>query len=181
MDPISASLMAVGLGMQIFGGVSSASTQKQIAASSGRVAGLEQQADAQRKQQMELDANRKQLEVFRNSQRARALALNNATSSGSQFGSGLQGGYGQIAGASGTNLLGIGQNLEIGENLFGINSKISSEKMMQASLGGDLASSQAISGIGKSFSGAAMPAGALGSSLSGIFGGSPGATGRGPG
>src|SRR5258705_1063150 len=104
MDPISASLMAVGLGMQIFGGISAANAQKQIAQSSARVAGLEQQADAQRRQQMELDANRKQMEVFRNNQRARAQALNNATSSGSQFGSGLQGGYGQISGMSGTNL-----------------------------------------------------------------------------
>jgi len=40
-------------------------------------------------------------------QRARSLALSTATNQGAQFGTGLQGGYGQISGESGTNMLGI--------------------------------------------------------------------------
>jgi hypothetical protein len=52
-----------------------------------------------------------------------------ATGAGAQFGSGLQGAYGQISGQSGVNLLGIRQNLELGRNIFDINAGISQQQI----------------------------------------------------
>lgn len=101
------------------------------------IAGLEQGVEAQRFQAMELDARRQTMDAIRNNQRARALGLTSATQQGAQFGSGLQGGYGQISGQTNTNLLGIGQNLEIGRNIFGLNSQITQQKLAYAA-GGDI-------------------------------------------
>lgn len=71
-------------------------------------------------QQMELSTRRNQMEVVRNNQRARALATSNAANSGAQFGSGLQGAYGQEQGQAGTNLLGLNQNEAIGTNIYNL-------------------------------------------------------------
>lgn len=98
------------------------------------IVGYERQAEAQRFQAMELDARRKQTEMIRNQQRARSLALSSATAQGSSRGSGLQGGYAQISGQTGFNLMGVQQNLEIGRNIFNINSAITDQKLAFADL-----------------------------------------------
>ena len=84
-------LAGVGAGMSIFGAREAADAQKQITQA-------ERQIEGQRFKAMELDARRKQLEMFRNAQRARAMALSTATSQGAQHGSALAGAYGQISG-----------------------------------------------------------------------------------
>lgn len=129
-------LAGVGTGISIFGAQSAAAAQKKITAG-------ERAVEAQRKQAMELDARRKMLEVFRNQQRARSMALTTATAQGAAQGSGLAGAYGQVAGQSGVNLLGISQNLGIGRNIFDINADISQAKM-------DMAQAQAWSATGAS-------------------------------
>lgn len=101
------------------------------------ITGYEQQIEAQRFQAMELDARRQTMDAIRNEQRARALGLTNATSQGAAQGSGLQGGYGQISGQANQNILGIGQNLDIGRAIFGFNSGISQQKLAYAA-GGDI-------------------------------------------
>jgi hypothetical protein len=94
----------------------------------------EQGLEGQRRQAMETEGRRKQLEVIRNQQRYRAIALTNATAQGAGRGSGLQGGYGQIAGQSGVNMLGIQQNLQIGRNMFDLNALITGQKQQYADL-----------------------------------------------
>lgn len=89
----------------------------------------QQQIEAQKAQAMEMDARRQQLEVIRNQQRGRAMALATATAQGAKSGSGLQGGYGQVSGQSGVNLLGIQQNLQIGRDIFGLNQTISGNQI----------------------------------------------------
>lgn len=119
------------------------------------ITGYEQDIEAQRFKAMELDANRQSMDVVRNLQRARALGLANATQQGASRGSGLQGGYGQASGEAGQNLLGISQNLDIGRNIFGLNSNITQQKLAYAA-GGDIinqgqgiiASSQGLSAVG---------------------------------
>lgn len=103
----------------------------------------EQQIEAQRMKAMQLDARRRQMEVIRNQQRYRAVGLTNATAQGAQFGSGLQGGYGQISGQSGVNLLGIQQNLQIGQDIFGLNQAITGQKQQYADLQYNYAAQQA--------------------------------------
>lgn len=139
---------AVGLGLSVFGAIEKyQGAQKQTAAQIQEVKD-EQQQDKVRQQAMEVQARRQQMEAFRNQQRARALALNNATSEGAQFGSGLQGGYGQISGQTNTNLLGISQNLQSGNQMFALNQDISNQKIAYAQAGGQINTGSGLSTLG---------------------------------
>lgn len=114
------------------------------------IIGNEQAVEAQKAQAMELDARRQQLETIRNQQRGRALALTNATAQGASKGSGLQGGYGQVSGQTGVNELGIQQNLQIGENIFGLNTAISNSRIAENDLEHTYALQQAANQTAKS-------------------------------
>jgi hypothetical protein len=92
------------------------------------------QMEAERQKAMELDAKRQQREIIRNQQRARSIALASATAQGARFGSGLQGGYGQISGQSNVNALGIQQNLDIGRNMFNLNSQLANQRKQSIDL-----------------------------------------------
>lgn len=153
MDPISAFIGAAGLATSIFGGMKQVDAAKKTSAAQQQIAQLEIQADAQRRQAMELDSSRKSMEVLRNSQRARAISETSAVSSGSQFGSGFAGAQGQISGQSGVNLLGIAQNTKIGENLFDISSQVSQQRMNIAQYSSEAATGAGLSSLGKSIMG----------------------------
>lgn len=166
MDPISAGIGAIGLGMQIFGTMKASSAASQAANISSNIAGLEGQVNDQKHQAMLLSSRRQQMEVIRNNQLARSMALNSATNQGAQMGSGLSGGLSQIAGQSGVNMMGINKNLEIGNNIFGIDQKISANKAQLAQVQGSMASAQGIASLGGSLAKAGGPM----SSLFGQFG-----------
>lgn len=183
MDPISIGLGLAGLGMQIFGGMSAASNAKQQAQVSAGVSADEQQINVQKQQQMQLEANRQITENFRNVQRVQAQGLATATSGGAQFGSGIQGAQAEAASQGAYNAQGVSQNLEIGQNIFGITSDINSKRMQLASLGGQAATDQGIASLGgalikagPTIGGFAKNIGASGGSLMG--GGSPSGYGR---
>jgi hypothetical protein len=174
MPAITSILLGVGLAASAAGTAMSMEASSKAASVSQDMAQQEQGIEAQRKQAMELDARRKQLEIVRQAQRTRAMALSSATNQGAQFGSGLQGGYGQISGEAGTNMLGVQQNLQIGENIFGYNSQISQDKMSMAQAQGFGAIGQGISSLG----GAAIKSLGPINSLSQGFGSSYGITGN---
>lgn len=162
MDPISLAIGAVGLGMQIFGGVSSSNVAKQQAqvgqqqaAVSGNIATQEQGINDAKQAAMELQGRRTQLENVRNNQRARAQAVQSATTQGAQFGSGLQGGLGQIQDQSLFNMSGVNSALQTGRQIAGFNQNITGDKLQLASLGsqsaglqGQAATDAGISSIG---------------------------------
>lgn len=148
MDPVSAGLGIVGLGLQVYGAFGAAGKAKEASNLSVGIAGDEQQINAQKQQAMQLSAKRQQLEVFRNMQRQRAQATNAAVNQGALFGSGLQGGLAQVTDQSLFNSQGINQNLEIGQNIFGINNDISSKKMQLAQVQGEAATDQALGSLG---------------------------------
>lgn len=173
MDPISAGLGILGLGLSIFGGAKSSSDSKQLYQIQSQETGLEQDVNSQRQQAMVLSAQRQQLQNIRNTQLARSMALNSATGQGAQFGSGLQGGYGQISGQSGVNGLGVSQNLEIGQNIFGLDSQISGLKQQASGVQSNIATDQAISSLGGSISKAGPMVGALSQSFGGMFNSKP--------
>jgi len=106
--------------------------------------------EATKRQAMEVDARRQQLEIIRNQQRGRALGLTTATSQGASKGSGLQGGYGQISGQTGVNLLGVQQNLQAGRAIFDANSNISDLNSQMADLTYNYAVQQAATQTAKS-------------------------------
>jgi len=145
---VFAATAVAGIGMQVVGMQKQASASKEMAAQQQEQIRLQQQAEAQRQQMMELDARRKQMEIFRQQQRTRAMAVSTANNQGGLFGSGIQGGLGQIAGQAGTQLTSLGQNLEIGRNIFGINSQISDSRILSSQAQSQYMSGQSISALG---------------------------------
>jgi len=143
-------IMAAGMAISAFGAYKSYEAAKETNAAQNRITSLEQKTEAQRKQAMELDTRRKQLEAIRNQQKARAMALTTATSQGASQGSGLQGAYGQFSGDVGTDLLGLSQNLQMNRNIFDINSQISREKMSIADSSTKAAFGAGLSSLGGS-------------------------------
>jgi hypothetical protein len=162
MFPIAQGATAgLGLGLEAYGAYAGIQAQTGIQnAQAGIIAG-QQQIQKLNYNQMQLQARRAQMEVVRNSQRARALALNNAVSSGSQFGSGLSGGYGQISGQSKTNELGISQNLEIGKQEYQANQAIDAAELQMSKYKGQQATAQGFSSLGSSLLGSSQAAGNL--------------------
>ena len=98
------------------------------------IVGENRNIELQKRQAMEVDARRQQLEIVRTQQRTRALGLATAVSQGSVRDSGLQGAYGQAAGQSGVNLLGVQQALQSGRNVFDSNANISNYNSQMADL-----------------------------------------------
>lgn len=167
MNPLSdlaAVTSVVGLGMSIFGGVSAADDAKKAANIQSTIAGDEGQLEEQRHQAMLLSASRQQVEILRNNQRARSTAMNNAVNQGAQFGSGIQGGLGQIQDQSLFNLAGVNQNLEIGNKMFDINQQITQQKQQLAQVQGQSATDQGIASLGGAITKAGPTIGALGQS-----------------
>lgn len=145
-------LSALGTFEQYSGAKKSATANAAIAQQNQQIAQEEQQADAVRRQAMEVDARRRSLETVRNAQRANATSLTNATSQGAQYGSGLQGGYGQISGQANTSLQGIQQQLDFGNQLFDINSGINQNKYNIFGYGGQVAQGASQSAMGAGLS-----------------------------
>lgn len=172
MEPISMMLMmGAGLGMQAFGGLTTNSATREANEAQQRNIQLEQQVEGQRRQMMNLDFQRKSMENLRNAQRARSISLTNATSQGAGFGSGLQGGYGQIAGQSGTNQVGLNQNFQIGQNVFDLNAQISQNKITMANAQMNAQTGQGISSFGSSLVNSATTFGRLASGFGSSSGG----------
>lgn len=157
MDPVSMMLGVSGLALQAYGASQKMAGASAAASAQKQQIGLEQQAEATRQQYMEYDSRQKSLQVARNMQRARHLALNNATTQGAQFGSGLQGGYGQVAGQGNTNLQGIGVNLGLGRQMFGINSQISQAKISQVTGQQQMQFGSGLQSLGSGLTGAMGP------------------------
>jgi hypothetical protein len=148
MDPISIGLGLAGLGMQLFGGAAAADNAKQQATVSAGVAADEQQVNVQKQQQMQLEASRNVTENFRNTQKIQAQGMATATAGGAQFGSGIAGAQAGEADQGFFNAQGVNQNLQIGQNIFGITSDINTKKGQLATLGGQAATDQGIASLG---------------------------------
>jgi hypothetical protein len=167
---ISTAIAVAGIGLSAAGAYSSYQGAKGQAEASKQMAAIEMQQEKVRMQAMELSARRQQMEVVRNQQRARSLALTVANSQGAQFGSGLSGGYGQIAGQTGVNLLGISQNLGFGEQMFALNNQLSQTKMQYADAGSQMALGSGLSSLGGTLLNNMEPLSAFGKQASAGFG-----------
>lgn len=136
-----------------------ASTQALTAAGQSKniqtgVIAQERAIQESQRQAMELGARRQSLEIIRNQQRGRALAL---TTNVAQGGSGavngssaLGGAYGQISGQSGVNMLGVQQNLQVGRDIYSANQNISNSRVDMANLEFQYAQQQAANQTSKS-------------------------------
>lgn len=143
----------LGVGLQAYGAYQSYQIGQKISSEQANITSAQIQEEQLKAQAMRLQARRSQMEVVRNNQKARSLALAGAVAGGGQFGSGVMGGVGEAQGISGNNLLGINQNLAIGNSLAGLNMSIDQSQGNIAQLQGQLATAQGISGAGKSVQG----------------------------
>lgn len=183
---VGAAVSAVGLGMNILGGSQQSEIAHQTAEASSDAARQEMGINAEKQRAMEIAGRRQQLEIIRNGQRARALAENNATNQGAQFGSGLAGGLAQISADTNYNMAGVDLGLMSGRTIAGFNDKISQDKIKIAQLGGDAASAAGLQSLGGSVLKAGPTIGSLmglgfggGSNRSGNYSGTPGASNTG--
>lgn len=163
-------MMGVGIATAATGAYFNQQGARQQANAQKQIAQDEMKQNQLRQQGMELDARRKQLEVLRNAQRARAMGLTAATGQGAQYGSGLQGGYGQISGDASTSLTGIQQGLDLGRQNFQLSNDISQWKMNAAHGATTSALGQGISSVGGAIMGGAS---SMAGGLSGLFSGTP--------
>lgn len=167
MEPLTLAASAVGLGMQLYAGQQQAEIAEKQAQVSMDIAGQEMKINQAKTRQMELEGRRTMVQNIRNAQRARAMAESSAVNQGAQFGSGLQGGLGQITAQSNWNNLGVNQALMTGREISGYNDLISRDKMQLAQLGGESAQYQGFQSLG----GAVIKAGAMLGPMSQGFGG----------
>lgn len=103
----SAALTAVGTGVSVIGQIGETNARKR--------------AEAARKKQQDLIAQRQRRSAIRQSILARSQAEFNAANQGAQFGSALPGAFGQISGETGRQLGSINQNQTLGNEIFEAN------------------------------------------------------------
>lgn len=108
----------------------------------------QKKAEKLRATQMKLESQRQRMQVVRDANRQRAIALSTATAQGSQLGSGLAGATAQTTGQQNSLTLGINQGEEIGMGLFKANSQDAAGRMISGlgngltSLAGSMSESQ---------------------------------------
>lgn len=106
-----------GTGFQVMGAMQASRAQERM--------------ERLRKTQMEVEGNRQRRQIIRQAVVARSEALSNATAQGAQAGSGLQGGYAQIGGESGTSVAAVEQNRQLGRSMFDANMALSRAQTIQ--------------------------------------------------
>lgn len=167
-------LGVVGLGMSIYGGLSGASVAKQQSQVSQDEARQEMQQNDVRRQAMLLNSQRAQMETVRNAQRARAMSVQAGVSSGSNFGSGMQGALASDTAQAGLGGRNISQNVESSNQLFNLTGNIDSDKLQMAQLGGEAATAQGWSSMGGALMKSAPALGNMSKGVggfNGLFGG----------
>jgi hypothetical protein len=161
---VLATAAVVGVGLTAYGMYEQTQAAQTNYAAQQQATAAEQRNEAVRRRAMEFDAKRRQLEAIRNMQRARSVALANATNQGAGQGSGLQGGFGQISGQTGDVIEGIRGNLAFGRETFGNNIDLSNARLAMAAAGTQASFGAGLSSLGGSII-SSLPA------ISGLSGG----------
>lgn len=141
-------LVGLGIATAVAGFATQMNASSRMASAQKDEIAQQQAIEAQRKKQMELEAHRQQLQILRQSQRARAVSLATATNQGAAFGSALQGAYSGESGATNSQLVASNQNLEIGTNIFGYNSQLSNDRIAYAGAQSNYATGQGLTSLG---------------------------------
>ena len=156
----TAGLSLAGIGLGLYGTEQQVKLAKDKAAQEQAIAQDEQKAEGVKYSAMITDSRRRELEVYRNAQRARAMAVSSAVNQGAgaggnNYGSGLPGGEGEISATAATAEVGIQNSMKFGTEMFGINSDISAHRWKEAQISGDMATAQGYSALGSSLVSAA--------------------------
>jgi hypothetical protein len=125
MAAFTSILIGIGIAASVAGAVMTATAQSKAAKAQMKAIEEQRKAEEVRRKQMQTDAARKRRGVIREMQIARAQAANNATNQGAAGGSGLYGGYGQISGQAGSQIVGINNVEGFGNRIFDHNANAS--------------------------------------------------------
>lgn len=167
MAGFSTIIAGIGVAASIAGTVVAYQGAQKQAKAQKQALSHQMRAEELRKRQMELDSTRKQRQIIRESQQARAKALAVATAQGSADSTGIQGAYGQISGQSGVNALGVQQNTEIGAGIFEQNRLTTMANIRGAAGASTMAMGQGLSSLGGSLVNNAGAIGRIGSFMTG--------------
>lgn len=129
MPAVTTALSAIGLAASIGSTVAGV-------VGANKEAKAEDKAESARKKAANLDALRRQRQAIREMQQQRAIAVSNATAQGAEAGSGLQGAIGQVTGQGNSNILGIEQQRQLGNEVFAANKQARSARTLQATAEG---------------------------------------------
>jgi hypothetical protein len=152
MAAISSIALIGGLAISAVGAVMQFQGQRKMQQAQERAIKAQQRAEAARQRQMELEAGRRKREIIRQGILARSQATAQAVASGAQFGSGLPGAIGGIAGQTAYAALGVDQARSIGTEIFSANQAKLSANRDEARAGGQVAMGAGISSLGGAFS-----------------------------
>ncbi len=109
---------------------------------------------------MQISVRRQSIQDERTAQMTAARNLSAGVSqTGGTQGSGVQAGQQGAVSGGNFNLLGLNQNLQIGNTLFGLQDQISQNQIQMAALQGQANTASGISAIGGSLAGSAGPLG----------------------
>lgn len=175
MDPITIGLEVGGLALSAFGSGSSMFGASKASALSQQEMQLQEQQNGVRQNQMQISNNRQQMEVLRNTQRQRSMALSTGVNqTGATTGSGTQGGMSEVSSEGNTGLSGLQSSLELGNQMFSLDNQINSVKSQMANNASNMATDQGIASLG----GAMMKAGpSVGAMTKGFGSSAPGSGG----
>lgn len=141
MDPFTAigTAMAVGGFVQsLFGDSDAKRLAQQQNKIAKQIAANSMEENNIRKQAATNDYMQATRQNIRAAQVARATALSNATNQGAQYGSGLQGGYGQIAGQASDTQTGVFSDYTAGQSIFDLDNKNAGLQTQYNALGGKI-------------------------------------------
>lgn len=169
LTALAIGVAAAGVGVGVAGMVQQRAGQKQQAEYQQQAISLQQQQDAQRRQQMELDATRRKREMIRQSIIARSQALAATTAGGANTSSALPGAYGGVSGRTNVNELGVNQNEQIGENMFSIQGGITAANAGYARAGASAAAGAGMVSLGNMFIQNSSTISKIGGSVGGWF------------
>lgn len=119
---IGLALTAVGVGVSAYSAVKSAEASED--------------AEAARKQQMNLDAARRRRQAIREAQISRATAVSNAAAQGASEGSAVQGGVAAISGNAAESIVNTNQNVILGNAIYDANGRRAQAESVGAIGGG---------------------------------------------
>lgn len=124
--------MGVGMAGSAVAGYFGMQAEQGVTQASQNIAKLQEQANQVNYNTARLSIRRNQMQELRNAQQSRSLALAAGVAQGAQFGSGVQGGYGNVSGEAGNTLLGLNQNLSSAGQMFDINKSISDQEIAKS-------------------------------------------------
>ncbi len=141
MDPITAIGMAISAGgfiSGLFGDDRAKELARQQNKIAKQIAANSKEQNNLRKEAATNDYMTSMRQSIRAAQVAHATALSNATSQGASYGSGLQGGYGQILGQAGEIQAGLAGDYTAGQKMFDLDNANADLQTKYNQLGGKI-------------------------------------------